>query len=83
MASVSAWPAASRGGTLVQCSPVFSHPSSHLSDGNSCLCGHQCATSHISVLQVTSVCYKSHQFLPGAWRYRVSIGTGRPGVSIL
>ena len=21
--------------------------------------------------------------LPGAWRYRVSIGTGRPGVSIL
>ena len=21
--------------------------------------------------------------LPGAWRYRVSVGTGRPGVSIL
>ena len=21
--------------------------------------------------------------LPGAWRYRVSVGTGRPGISIL
>ena len=36
-------------------------------------------SSHTSVLKIgTKVAT-----LPGAWRYRVSVGTGRPGVSIL
>ena len=36
-------------------------------------------SSHTSDLKIgTSVAT-----LPGAWRYRVSAGTGRPGVSIL
>ena len=34
-----------------------------------------CAHMHFIVFPVAT--------LPGAWRYRVSTGTGRPGVSIL
>ena len=35
------------------------------------------------VIPVTSKIGTPVATLPGAWRYRVSIGTGRPGVSIL
>ena len=36
-------------------------------------------SSHISDLKIGTLVAT----LPGAWRYRVSTGTGRPGVSIL
>ena len=36
-------------------------------------------TSHTSDLKIGTTVAT----LPGAWRYRVSAGTGRPGVSIL
>ena len=36
-------------------------------------------SSHTSDIKIGT----SRANLPGAWRYRVSAGTGRPGVSIL
>ena len=39
-------------------------------------------TQCLSSTPVTNICTPVAT-LPGAWRYRVSAGTGRPGVSIL
>ena len=47
---------------------------------DSCLCcGDFSRSSHASDLEIGTPVAT----LPGAWRYRVSGGTGRPGVSIL
>ena len=45
----------------------------------SCLRGIFSGSSHTSDLKIGTPVAT----LPGAWRYRVSTGTGRPGVSIL
>ena len=55
------------------------HVAGTLVNQESLLPSHTSGSSHTSDLKIGTPVAT----LPGAWRYRVSAGTGRPGVSIL